>query len=239
MKLLALESSTAYGGACLCIDQKFDEIATHKTRSHSEVLNLYVEELLTKHHTSLNDLEAIGVGIGPGSFTGIRVAFNCAKTIAYCFNKPLIAIDSLINLAHSNLSLVNSEATLITPMINAYKNMVYTATYRIHGTQIECLESPQVVRVQELSHFMKEKSWCVGDGFSAYEKYFSEDLRQKILRKPELVDFPTPQSCAELAAQKLNSKEKKFLLNWTEITPLYLRASEAEENKKGIKYQAL
>lgn len=236
--ILAFESSTAYGGVALSVDNQITEKASHRLKSHSEVLNLYVDELLKDKIKTLKDVDVFAVGIGPGSFTGIRVSLNSAKSFAYSLNKPLIEVNSLENLAMGNASLIAQGEQLL-PMINAYKNMVYTAVYEIKNSKLLCLVEPTVVRVQDLNSFVRNSPIAIGDGFTSFEKYFSPELKAKLLRPEGLFDYPQPRLTALLAAEKMCSTQPESLKKWHEVKALYLRASEAEENKKGIKYEAL
>lgn len=237
--ILAFESSTAYGGVALSVNENVTERASHRLKSHSEVLNVYVEELLSESNLNLKKIDILAVGVGPGSFTGIRVSLNSAKTFAYSLDKPIVEVNSLENLAKANAHLDTSE-TGILPMINAYKNMVYTGLYKQEKNgRLHCLVEPTVIRVQDLQGFIQSRHIVVGDGFKVFEKYFSPELKQKMLRPNSVFDFPQPHITARLAAEKINANSDDSLKKWNEVKALYLRASEAEENKRGIRYEAL
>lgn len=240
MKILGFETSTAHGGVGLIKDSVTDQLASMRTKSHSEVINRYIEELLQKHSCKLKDFDYFALGIGPGSFTGIRVAVNTVKAFAYSFDRPIIEINSLENLAFSNryLEQPNSLAKPIEVLavINAYKNMVYLAEYAVTSDEVIETKAPRVVRIQDLQSHVEKPVYCVGDGYLAYEKYFSENLKKLLVRNTDSQDYPQPVSTAQLAQKYITKKSPK---KWHEVLPLYLRASEAEENKQGIKYQAL
>jgi tRNA A37 threonylcarbamoyladenosine modification protein TsaB len=121
-------------------------------------------------------------------------------------------------------------------MINAYKNMVYTAEYTLENNVLVETKEPQVVRVQELNQFITENTWIVGDGYVTYEKYLPEQVRSKCLRNDLLIEHPTAGNLG-LISNLPNNKE--CLKSWHELIPLYLRSSEAEEVLAGIKYQPL
>ena len=76
----------------------------------------------------------------------------------------------------------------------------------------------------------------VGDGYDAYKKYFSHSIKEKILRLDNCSDHPTARTLGLLTAR---SDASKKYLSWHELLPIYLRSSEAEEVRAGIKYQAL
>ena len=112
--------------------------------------------------------------------------------------------------------------------------MVYVASYKLEKGRITEIKKPEVVRVQNLGSYITEKSVVCGDGFAAYEKYLPENAKQNIVRISNLLDEPHAKSTGLLALQNSYLKQP-----WNHLVPLYLRASEAEENLHGIKYQPL
>src|SRR5437868_5671072 len=116
MKILSLETSTLMGSAALSIDGKvIIEKSSRRQKSHSEVLNGFVDEILKSASLKLSDMDCFAVGQGPGSFTGIRIAGNIGKTFAYVYQKPMVSIDSLTLLAAAC-----ARDLPILAMINAY-----------------------------------------------------------------------------------------------------------------------
>src|SRR5437868_12256809 len=96
----AMETSTQLGGVAVIKDgQVLATESSLRQKSHSEVLNRFVQNCLTKANLKLTDIDAFAVGQGPGSFTGIRVAANAGKSFSYVYSKPLVTIDSLVLLA--------------------------------------------------------------------------------------------------------------------------------------------
>lgn len=94
---------------------------------HSEKLTVFIEELINNTEYTLNDLDAICVSKGPGSYTGLRIGVSCAKGLCYALKIPLMAIDSLTILGARfiQLSAVKKEVTLF-PMIDARRMEVFT-----------------------------------------------------------------------------------------------------------------
>jgi tRNA threonylcarbamoyladenosine biosynthesis protein TsaB len=239
MIVLACETSTLLGSVAVCENGSilsFEE--SPRQGSHSEFLNSFIEKALLKAGKKLSDVDVFATGIGPGSFTGIRISLNTIKTLAYCFQKPVAGADSLKNLAQQvflTKKPVELENTPIISMINAYKNMVYVASYKPNPEGLTQLKNPEVVRVQNLADYITEKSIVCGDGFKAYEKYFAQSsFQNKMIRSENFSDEPHAKTLAVMV-----SKAPSMFQNWNELLPLYLRASEAEENLKGIKFQPL
>lgn len=228
MKILAMETSTALGGVAVVIDGKVTaEESSMRQKSHSENLTPFVETCLTKSKISLDKVDAFAVGLGPGSFTGIRIAANAGKTFSYSFAKPLIAIDSLTLLAEQ----ARGHHPRILSIINAYKNMVYLGLFEMTGDEPQYLIGPEAIPVRDLSKHIKEEALVVGDGWDAYHQYFPEELLKLCRREASVPDYPEAKTLALLAEKRA---QKGQTLDWNSFVPLYIRASEAEETKKGI-----
>jgi tRNA threonylcarbamoyladenosine biosynthesis protein TsaB len=100
--------------------------------THAENLHCFISDCTLEAKIKLEDLSAISVGTGPGSYTGLRIGVSTAKGLAFTLNKPLIAISTLKNLcvtAKSKHSLSN-DATLI-PLIDARRMEVYCGTFNM------------------------------------------------------------------------------------------------------------
>ena len=93
--------------------------------SHAERLHVFIEEIIKEAGISLNDLSAIAVSQGPGSYTGLRIGVSAAKGLCFALGIPLIAVDTLQVLA----SQVNIADGLIVPMIDARRMEVYSAIF--------------------------------------------------------------------------------------------------------------
>lgn len=228
MIVLAMETSTQLGGVALIRDGKvIAKESSLRQRSHSEVLNRFVQNCLGKANISLEDVDAFAVGQGPGSFTGIRVAANIGKSFSYIYNKPLITLDSLFLLAAA----VKSELPVLS-LINAYKNMVYFGLFLpAKGPEPVYQQGPTAVPVQKLAQMITHEVLVVGDGFETYQEYLPEDLKKGLHRSSEFSDYPLAETLG-LFAEKRAQQSKT--IGWNSFVPLYIRASEAEENKRGI-----
>ncbi len=242
MKILSIETSTAEGSvAFLENDVVQFETKSIEQKSHSEVVHAFIEQGLAKLDWKISEIDLYATAVGPGSFTGIRVSINSAKSFSFVFKKPIVGIDSLTSLAQLNYPLVSalSQTKSISCMINAYKNMVYFSQFVVEGKQIKCTTAPMVVRVQDLDTVIVSPTAVFGDGFLNYEAHIKDDLKNLCLRPPGLVDYPAAGINGQLARSIWVSRPNDSAFEWNLVSPLYLRASEAEENKKGIKYTPL
>lgn len=247
LKILAIETSTNLGGVSfLQNEQVLFTQSSREQKSHSELVHQFIQEGLDSLNWRLSDFDVFAVSSGPGSFTGIRVAVNTGKSYAYVHRKPLVGITTLDCLAQQNLSGFNSEGSSkseninsVFCMINAYKNMVYYAAYSLADGKLSQTHEPFVIPVKDLHTVIKSDTWVVGDGYPTYEKYFSPELKKFMHRTQAPQDFPTSDCLGQLAYNKFLRENNPSTFEWNLFTPLYLRASEAEENKKGILYSPL
>lgn len=228
MKILAMETSTPVGGVAVVVDGSVvAEENSLRQKSHSENISPFVEHCLLKAQLKLEDIDVFAVGLGPGSFTGIRIAANAGKTFAYSFNKPMVAIDSLMLLAQQ----ARDSQKPVLAIINAYKNMVYLGLFDVSGDEPKYIKGPEAIPVRELKNHIQQDCVVVGDGWDAYHEYFPTELSEKMSRDTRFPDHPLASTLAMMAEKRAI---KGQTLDWKSFVPLYIRASEAEETKKGI-----
>lgn len=236
MKVLALETSTRHGGAALVAGGAggdpssvavIAEETTDRQRAQSELLHVFAGNVLKKAGLTLADVDAFAVGRGPGSFTGIRVAANAGKTFAAALGKPLIAVDTLTLVA----ARVRDRSRPVLVAVNAYKNMVYAGLFDVRGEEPEFLNGPAAVEIPALADWTSGTPGpltLAGDGFELLSDLVSAQPG-RFVRESEPLDFPSPGTLGLLAHRRL---EKGLVLDWKAFTPLYLRASEAEESAR-------
>lgn len=109
---LAIDTSTAtMAGAIASGEQQLASVQTQAERNHSIHIMTNIEAMLNASGLHVNELDGIVTGIGPGSYTGVRIAVTAAKTLAWICNKPLVGVSSLAALAFSGaLAEVEGEA---------------------------------------------------------------------------------------------------------------------------------
>ncbi len=230
--VLALETSTAHASVALCDgDQVLASHSSSNPKTHSEFFNPAIQKCLDQTGVKLSEIELFAVGSGPGSFTGLRVSASIIKTFSMTFQKPLVAIDSLTLLKQEAL-LRGAVDKKILCLLNAHKNMNYVALFS--GDQVEL--TPQAMTVVELNSLnfgSSQPVLCLGEGFTAYETRLSMPFLSQIRRDPQHSDTPLAQTLAFFgqAQAKLGRT-----IEWNSYEPLYIRASEAEENLKSKSY---
>jgi tRNA threonylcarbamoyladenosine biosynthesis protein TsaB len=125
--ILNIETATKNCSVALAKDGKTilcKEIA-EEGYSHAERLHVFIEAIIKDAGIALQDLSAIAVSQGPGSYTGLRIGVSAAKGLCYALDIPLIAVDTLQALAAQ----VTISSGLIIPMIDARRMEVYSAIF--------------------------------------------------------------------------------------------------------------
>ncbi|MFY8186853.1 MAG: tRNA (adenosine(37)-N6)-threonylcarbamoyltransferase complex dimerization subunit type 1 TsaB [Flavobacterium sp.] len=125
---------------------------------HAEKLHLFVEQALEASKITLNQLKAVAVSKGPGSYTGLRIGVSAAKGFAYSLNIPLISVDTLLVLAKK----VNPEEnTFIIPMLDARRMEVFTAVFDENHNSVEKSRA-LILSASAFEHYT-QKIYCIGD----------------------------------------------------------------------------
>ncbi|WP_235297590.1 tRNA (adenosine(37)-N6)-threonylcarbamoyltransferase complex dimerization subunit type 1 TsaB [Portibacter marinus] len=126
--ILSLESSSRVCSVALSNkDQLIYLKESSEPFSHTRKITLFIQECLQESGISVNQLEAIAVSHGPGSYTGLRVSAATAKGLCYGLQIPLIAVDTLKAIAWKARE--EEDAEIYIPMIDARRMEVYTAVY--------------------------------------------------------------------------------------------------------------
>ncbi|MBY0314385.1 MAG: tRNA (adenosine(37)-N6)-threonylcarbamoyltransferase complex dimerization subunit type 1 TsaB [Bdellovibrionales bacterium] len=229
MLSLAINTSSTKGSLALFENKKLLrgtewEKDQEKNLSHSELATPALEAFFFNHH-SLNDLDLLICGKGPGSFTGIRVGLSVIKSLAYIRNLPIIAPDDCFNIAINSLDHDNSLPIAV--IIDAQKNSVFCATYEWKQNRLVLTQEPTLVSLSDLEkHLTAPQYLCLGDGYLHYAPYFSEETKSKLSRNQEIADHPSAKNMSEYL---LNNLDQFPTQTWKDLLPLYLRASAAEE----------
>jgi tRNA threonylcarbamoyladenosine biosynthesis protein TsaB len=126
---LILNIDTAVDAASVCLAKNEEIMAlviNENQKNQAGWLHLVIDEMLKKNRLTPNQLDAVAVSIGPGSYTGLRVGLATAKGLCYTLKIPLIAISTLKMIA---FAAKEEAASLICPMIDARRMEVFTAVY--------------------------------------------------------------------------------------------------------------
>jgi len=223
--ILAIENSSMCGSVAivspnLCLG----ELSITSSITHSKRLLDSIDTILNNVDLNLNDIDAIAVSLGPGSFTGVRIGLTTAKGLALATGKPLIGINSLIALA----SQVPCSNDLICSMLDARKKEVFAAFYKKNSLGT-VMQSGNFLSVAPaiLCDAISEPVIFVGDGALLYKSEIEERTGRFATFAPHEICFPRASATGMLALSHWTSGS---FLNPAEASPIYVRPSDAEIN---------
>ena len=223
MRVLGIDTS-GYANAIGVIDgEKVLADFTFEARNDSlEKIVSNIGYSLKSSGITLDNVQGIGVGLGPGSWTGIRVGVTVGKILAYSANKPVSGVPTLEALAY----LAGNTSSLICPIISTgAKDTVYAAFYRAQSGTIARVSEYYVGDIQGLSEMVKEPAVFVGSEAQLYSKSIVQALGSTNIGIEAVQAMPKGSVVALLAATRLECGEGDDVLS---LTPLYLKESTAQ-----------
>ncbi|MFV9511852.1 tRNA (adenosine(37)-N6)-threonylcarbamoyltransferase complex dimerization subunit type 1 TsaB [Tepidibacillus sp. LV47] len=237
MKILALDTSTAVMGVALLDEKKvYAEITTNVKRNHSIRFMPAIELLFQEVNWQPEEIDLIAVAKGPGSYTGVRIGVTTAKTLAWALNKPIIGISTLEAMAYENKWFKG----LISPIIDARRDQVYTGLYQNKQTGWENSESDRIILLSDWLRKLREKEeqvLFVGDDVTLHQEKIIEVLGGKAVFCEPQFAIPRPSIIGYLAKKEF---ERGHIDNAFDFVPEYLQLAEAEvkwlekQQKQGI-----
>lgn len=221
MRILALETSTRAGGVALYEDERVVGQTLHDVAlTHSERLMAMVHRLLEDCGWSLHGLGGLAVSIGPGSFTGLRVGAATAKGLALVLDVPVAPVPTLDALA-ANLPFADAP---VCPLLDARKGEVYLALYRWDGAGMQRQTDYLALSPREAAERIPASAIALGDGVVACRPYLARP-GVAVRVAPPAQSLPSAAVVGQLGHAMLEAGEG---VSGDELTPLYLRPSEAE-----------
>jgi tRNA threonylcarbamoyladenosine biosynthesis protein TsaB len=229
LKLLTIDTSTSTCSVSLTIGERVvSECLLNLEKTPASRLLRLVDTALGEAGLGVTELDGIGVALGPGSFTGLRVGVATVKGLALAAGKPVVGFSSLAMLAMN----LPWAAYPVCPMFDAKKKEIYTAVYT-------CREFPApliadcVVSPGDFLESLNGVTIFVGEGALAYRELIIARLGDKALFAPSSAQQPRASQGAVLARLAFASGE---ITPISALIPRYIRASEAEmaKMKRGI-----
>ena len=192
-----------------------------KGQNHSEKITLFIDSVMKKAGISYNQLDAVAVSMGPGSYTGLRIGVSTAKGICYAVSKPLIAMETLEAMAYGGKVVISSERSerrnlLLIPAIDARRMEVYAA---IFDENVNKIKDTEAVIIDENSFADLKKDhhlYLFGDGADKCAEIFANDDKITVIK-----DFYcSAKYMNTIAQQKFNNSE---FVDVAYFEPFYLK----------------
>lgn len=228
MKLLAIDASGQVASVALSEDGKIlAEYSVDFKKTHSQTLLPMVDEILRMTETKCADIGGIAVSKGPGSFTGLRIGGATAKGLCNALKVPVAGISTLEMLAANYLG----SAELIVPLMDARRDQVYTAAYRVEdGNPVPVISecACAVSEIAERLNKLNEPVVLLGDGVAVNRQYLEGTLKCPYRFAPAHMLMQRAGSLAVLGETAFKDGKTQ---SGTELELEYLRLSQAERER--------
>ena len=226
MKILSLDSTAIVSTVAITDNERLlAQFSINNGNTHSETLLPMIESCLKVLQLSINDIDLFACSAGPGSFTGVRIGAATIKGLAFDKNKPCAPISSLDALAHN---LLYADG-IICPVMNARRSQLYNALFLCENGRLTRLCDDRLLSVfdleEELRKYSDKKIYLCGDGYDIAKGAFT---KVKTESTPLLHQY---QSAYSVALCALESSKQELLTTDIELSPVYLRASQAERER--------
>ena len=216
VKLLALDTATEACSAALWIDGEVRERFEVAPRGHARLLLPFADALLAEEGMTPSDLDALAVGRGPGSFTGVRIAVSVAQGIAFAARLPVVAVSTLAALAHTAMEQHGCER--VAAAIDARMGEVYWGCFDRDGTGVTLHGEEAVLPPAGVS--VAGNGWfCAGSGWESYAETIGARLGGGLNGSDGSL-LPRAASVAHLASEAAMRGEGREA---AELSPIYLR----------------
>ena len=176
MKVLGVDTSTESLTVSLINEKKsLVDYHTIGTLKHSALLIPTIKKALNKSKIKINDVDLFSVGIGPGSFTGLRVGLATVRALAIALRKPLIGVPTMDAIAHNGYMYLkrikpHKLNTIICPVLDAKKKQVYACIYSQTGGKLRRKSKYVLCPIEDLLKRLKGPVLFLGDAIPLYKK---------------------------------------------------------------------
>ena len=218
LKILAVDTATEACSAALMVGDKVFSRWEEAPRDHTRKILPMVKAVLADAGLSLEQLDAIAFGRGPGSFTGVRIGISVAQGLAFGAGVPLIGISTLAAMAQGAHRLEGAERVLAA--IDARMDEVYFGHYEWQGDTMQLVGEEVVSHpgaLVEARGTLNGRVACVGTGFETYGETL-DDLAEVLVTSQ--VRFPAALDMLPLASRAWLAGEAVPV---EQATPVYLR----------------
>ena len=223
MKILAIETATEACSAALLINDEVIERFQVAPREHGNLILGMVDELLKQADVSLQQLDALAFGRGPGSFTGVRMATGVIQGLAFSADLPVAAVSTLAAVAQQVVA--EAQGTTVYSALDARMGEVYWAEYQLldgqlHAVGEERVIAPDKIHVEAVSHAIG-----IGHGWDTYRDVLTQQVNAGQLKVLPTA-LPRAKEVVQLARGMVGNGQ---LVSADNALPVYLRDNVAKK----------
>jgi len=225
MKILGIDTTTKILCLGVYADGKLYEYNLEVGRSLSELLAPTIQRVVEAAGLKIADIDYFACGLGPGSFTGMRIGMATIKGLSIVRNKPVIGISSLDILAKN----VVSTERLIVSAVDARRGLIYCGSYKYERGLLRRKSEYALLSLDEfLKRFRSAKPIILGDALALYGNKISTGIKGATVLDKDYWDLKA-HNLMELALIKAKAKQFTSALN---VKPIYLYPKECQIKTK-------
>lgn len=229
MKILGIDSSGLVASAAIADEKNIiAEFTVNNKQTHSQTLLPMIEKVVDISGIELEQIDAIAIAAGPGSFTGLRIGSATAKGIGLALKKPVVSVPTLEGLAYR----VSVFDGIICPIMDARRNQVYTGIYKMDKGNLVCLSEQKAVDIHEIMEELEkydEKVIFLGDGVEVQRETIEKEFKKEYCFAPIHLSKQSAAAVAVLGDIYFNQGKAE---DAAEHKPIYLRKSQAERERE-------
>lgn len=229
MKILGIDSSGLVASAAIADEKNIiAEFTVNNKQTHSQTLLPMIEKVVDMSGIEIEQIDAIAIAAGPGSFTGLRIGSATAKGIGLALKKPVVSVPTLEGLAYR----VSVFDGIICPIMDARRNQVYTGIYKMDKGKLVCLSEQKAVDIHEIMEELEkydEKVIFLGDGVEVQRETIEKEFKKEYCFAPIHLSKQSAAAVAVLGDIYFNQGKAE---DAAEHKPIYLRKSQAERERE-------
>ena len=229
MKILGIDSSGLVASAAIADEKNIiAEFTVNNKQTQSQTLLPMIEKVVDMSGIELEQIDAIAIAAGPGSFTGLRIGSATAKGIGLALKKPVVSVPTLEGLAYR----VSVFDGIICPIMDARRNQVYTGIYKMDKGNLVCLSEQKAVDIHEIIEELEkydEKVIFLGDGVEVQRETIEKEFKKEYCFAPIHLSKQSAAAVAVLGDIYFNQGKAE---DAAEHKPIYLRKSQAERERE-------
>ncbi|MDD3375667.1 MAG: tRNA (adenosine(37)-N6)-threonylcarbamoyltransferase complex dimerization subunit type 1 TsaB [Candidatus Omnitrophica bacterium] len=219
MNVLNLDSSTKIFSIAVSKDKEILSTCSLRLEKALSVSIIpMIDSVLKKANFSLENIDGFAVGVGPGSFTSLRVGLSTVKAFGMVTQKPVVGVSSLDVIAQGAKDLGSDQ---ICVLCDARRSMVFSSVYKIRNNQLKRVSAYFLSEAKDVLKKIKGDCLFVGDGVEIFEKEIKAYFKGKnnIVFGDEKNNYAKADDLAVLSFERFKSKK---IDNINTLTPMYL-----------------
>ncbi len=222
--ILAVETSSVY--LCVAVmrgETILAEVADRAERQHASLLAVTVQDVLARAGVALDAVDVMAVGVGPGSFAGLRIGVTTVKSLAMALEKPVLGVSSLDAIAQRFVG----DPRLVCPIVDAKRQQVYAALYRMQRGVLRRVSDPLLESMEQLLDRLDRETSSrsdasvvfAGDAVPLYASAIRQRMNARAELSEEALGVPRASHVGRLALQRWRRGEQDDV---DDLGPLYL-----------------